>query len=54
MTVIKITVHWDTGDEEYYFDDEHEAQMLCADALSKCGPVAYSWSEVASKSDMGD
>ena len=50
--MVKITVYWENEDpEDYTFEDEDAARMFCADALSKCGSVKYSWKEVTENHD---
>lgn len=40
--MIKVIVYWDTGKEEYVFENEEDARAFYVDALSKCGQVKFS------------
>ena len=40
--MITVTVYWNTGKEEYVFDNEDDARAFYVDALSKCGQVKFS------------
>ena len=40
--MIKVIVYWDTGEEEYVFENEEDARAFYVDALSKCGQVIFS------------
>ena len=40
--MITVTVYWDTGEEEYTFENEDDAKAFYVDALSKCGQVVFS------------
>lgn len=44
----KVIVYWDTGEEEYVFENEEDARAFYVDALSKCGQVIFSVQNVDS------
>lgn len=46
--MIKVVVYWDTGAEEYTFENEEDARAFYVDALSKCGQVKFSVQNVNS------
>ena len=45
--MIKVTIYWDTGEEEYVFENEEDARAFYVDALSKCGQVKFSVQNVS-------
>jgi hypothetical protein len=46
--MIKVIVYWDTGEEEYVFENEEDARAFYVDALSKYGQVKFSVQNVGS------
>jgi len=49
--MIKVTVYWEEGKEEYLFENQKDAQMFCADALPKCGQVTFKCEETVTVND---